>query len=238
MLIDAGISLKRIRESLNSLDLTPDDLSGVLVTHEHSDHIGGIKMLVKYHKTPIFASVGAQNSMCSDVPEVAPYLSGFTVGTEFELGDIAVSSFNTPHDATQSVGFKLKANGKTLAYATDLGHISEEVFGAMCGADIAIIESNHDKDMLRKGPYPDFLKRRVSSKHGHLSNNDCGKFAVTLAESGTRYIQLAHLSKENNTPKIASRTVSEALSKYDICVGRDIELDVAPLFSVSRVYEL
>lgn len=238
LLIDAGISLKRIRENLKSLDLTPDDLTGVLVTHEHSDHIGGIKMLVKYHKTPIFTSFGAEDSMCSHIPEVAPYLSGFEVGTEFELGNITVSSFNTPHDASQSVGFRLKADDRTLAYATDLGHVSEEVFTSMCGADIAIIESNHDKEMLRTGPYPMFLKRRVSSKHGHLSNSDCGRFAVTLAQSGTRYIQLSHLSNENNTPKLASNTVGEALSKYDICVGRDIEVDVAPLFSASRVYEL
>ncbi|MCL2366956.1 MAG: MBL fold metallo-hydrolase [Oscillospiraceae bacterium] len=238
VLIDAGISLKRIKEGLKNMDMTPDDLTAVLVTHEHSDHISGIKMLVKYHKIPIFASIGAQNSICASTPEVAPYLSGFKVGTAFELGEIAMNSFNTPHDATESVGFTLDAGGNMLAYATDLGHISEEVFTAMCGADIVIIESNHDQQMLQNGPYPPSLKRRIASKQGHLSNSACGSFAVRLVDSGTRYIQLSHLSRENNTPKIAARTVSEALGKYGISVGQDIELDVASPYTAGRVYDL
>ncbi|MCL2391292.1 MAG: MBL fold metallo-hydrolase [Oscillospiraceae bacterium] len=238
LLIDAGISLRRIKENLRVLGLTPDDLAGVLVTHEHSDHIKGIQMLVKYHKTPVFSSWGAGAGIYNSYSDVGPCLNGFEIGADFELGDITVCSFNTPHDACESVGFSLKADDTTLAYVTDLGCITEEVMNSMRGADIAFIESNHDHDMLRSGPYPPYLKRRISSQHGHLSNSDCGNFAVELVKSGTRYLQLSHLSRENNTPGLASKTVSQALFECGVNVGCDVQLDVALPFEHSRVYEL
>ena len=145
LLIDAGISLRRISQSLKSLDLKPDDLTGILVTHEHSDHVKGVEMLVKYHKTPVFSSPGAGYGICSLKPEIEPFVNGFEIGAVFDMGDITVSSFSTPHDACESVGFVLAAGGKTLAYVTDLGYITQEVMDAMRGADIAIIESNHDR---------------------------------------------------------------------------------------------
>jgi len=238
LLIDAGISLRRIKESLRKIDLTPDDLDGILVTHEHSDHINGIEMLVKYHKTPIFSSFGAGHGLCAAMPDVQPFLSCFEIGAALELGDIEVRSFRTPHDASESVGYRLHAGGKTLAYATDLGCVTEEVFDAMCGAQIAFIESNHDREMLRNGSYPPFLKRRISSKQGHLSNCDCGSFAAMLVQSGARILQLSHLSRENNTPGLAHETVTLALSDIGITVGSDVELDVALPFTPSRVYQI
>ena len=238
VLIDAGLSLRRIREALRVFDLTPDDIAGVFVTHEHSDHISGIKMLVKYHKTPVFASCGAGQGICDAIPEAGPYVNSFKTGTEFEFGDITVRSFNTPHDTTESVGYRLLAGGKALAYVTDLGCVTSEVMDAAHGADIAVIEANHDRDMLKSGPYPYFLKERIMSKYGHLSNCDCGQFAARLALSGTRYIQLSHLSRENNTPGLAHKTVDRALANCGLAVGKDIELDVAPPFTPGRVYNV
>lgn len=238
LLIDAGISLRRIREGLHRHGLAPGDLAGVLITHEHSDHIGGLAMLIKHHNALVFSSCGSGDGICLAMPEVSPFMNRFEIGTSFELGEITVRSFCTPHDAADSVGYRLQAGGKALCYATDLGYVTEEVLGAAYGADIALIEANHDREMLRNGPYPPFLKRRILSKYGHLSNNDSGLLAADLAMTGARFLQLSHLSRENNTPELARQTVAEALGKKGFAVGRDIELDVAPPFTPGRVYVL
>jgi phosphoribosyl 1,2-cyclic phosphodiesterase len=238
LLIDAGISLRRIKEGLKAFDLTPDDLAGVLITHEHSDHVKGLEMLAKYHGISIFSSVGAGHGIYYAKPHLEPYINGFEIGVSFELGDIVVTSFNIPHDACQSVGFCVQAGGKTLAYATDLGYVTQEVMDAMRGADIAFVESNHDKMMLKSGPYPAHLKKRVASKHGHLSNNDCGSFAVELVKSGTQYLQLSHLSRENNTPELAKKTEGQAMTDVGISIDKNVKLDVAMPFSPSKIYEI
>ena len=236
ILIDAGISLRRIRESLDRAGLTPDDIMCVLITHEHIDHISGLNMLVKYHKIPVFSSRGAGYGLSAAVPQVEPFLNCFETGVEFELGGITVQSFSTPHDTFGSVGYTLKAGGKKLVYVTDLGFVTEAVLEAALGADIAVIEANHDRDMVKRGPYPDFLKKRILSEHGHLSNSDSADFAVRLAGSGTRYIQLAHLSRENNTPGLARETVAFALHEGGVRIGKDAELDVAPPDAPGRSY--
>ena len=238
LLIDAGISLRRMREGLRYLGLSPDDLTGVLVTHEHSDHIGGIEMLLKYYKTPVYASCGSGFGICRVVPEAGPFINCFEAGISYELGEITVSSFRTPHDAIESLGYRLTAGGRSLIYATDLGCITDEVVEATRGADIAVIEANHDRDMLKSGPYPPFLKRRILSARGHLSNADSGRLAEELAMSGVRTIQLAHLSCENNTPGLARKTVTDAICRCGLEVGRDVELDVAPQFEPGKVYVL
>jgi len=238
LLIDAGISLRRMREGLKHLGLSPDKLTGVLVTHEHIDHISGIKMLIKYHKTPVFASYGAGYGICCAVPEADPYVNCFESGVTFELGDITVSSFKTPHDTIESVGYRLRAGDRMLSYVTDLGCVTDEVVRAASGADIAVVEANHDREMLKSGPYPPFLKRRILSGQGHLSNNDCGCFAAQLVASGTKFLQLAHLSCENNTPELARKTVVDLLAARGIEVGSDVDLDVAPQFTPGRIYKV
>jgi len=238
ILIDAGISLRRIKDGLRCFDLSPDDITCVFITHDHIDHISGLKMLAKYFKIPIFASFGAGNGICVVFPETAPFVNCFETGLEYEIGDITVGSFNTPHDAAGSVGYTLRAGGKKLVYATDLGCVPGEVLEASLGADIAIIEANHDRDRLRNGPYPGYLKRRILSEHGHLGNNDCGEYATRLAESGARYIQLSHLSRENNTPELAWETVNYSMIASGITAGKDVTLDVAPPYTPGRMYEM
>ena len=237
-MIDAGISLRRIKEGLRSVGLTPDDITCALVTHEHIDHINGIRMLVKYHKTPLFTSHGAGYGICAAIPEAEPFINCFEIGTEFGVGDIAVSSFRTPHDTVDSVGYTLAAHGKKLVYATDLGCLPEEVVKASRGADIAVIEANHDRDMVIRGPYPEFLKKRILSDYGHLANSDSAGFASALTDSGARYIQLSHLSRENNTPGRARETVENALLDRGVRLGKDVELDVAPPYAIGRIYEI
>ena len=238
ILIDAGISLRRIRDGLRRIDLTPDRLECVLVTHEHSDHISGIGMLTKYHKTPVFCSRGASSGICCVYPDAGPFINGFEPCTALNLGSITVTSFRTSHDARDSVGYIFEASGKKLVYATDLGCLTQEVLDAVTGADAAIIEANHDCEMLDNGTYPSFLKKRIRSKSGHLSNDDSAHFAAHLAASGSRKILLAHLSRENNTPERAGNTVSDALRGNGFVIGRDVDLEIAPPFTMSKLYEI
>ena len=238
ILIDAGMSLRRTKESLRELNLSPSMLACVLITHEHSDHISGLPMLLKYHKTSVFTSFGTGNGICGIIPEAEPFINCFEPGTELELGDICVKSFRTPHDSSESLGFTLSAGGKRLVYATDLGCVTAGVMEAALGADVAIIEANHDLQMLKNGPYPPFLKARILSDYGHLENSDCGEFAARLAHSGTRHIQLAHLSRTNNTPELAYNTVRDVLKANGVKPGKDVSLDVTPHFTSGRVYKL
>lgn len=238
ILIDAGISLRRITTSLKHFGLLPDELAGVLVTHEHSDHINGIKMLVKYHNTPVFAPRGVAESIYGIIPEAKNSITYFHAGTEFVLGEIAVRSFVTPHDTPESVGYRVDTDHSSLVFVTDIGCVTPTILDAALGADMAVIEANHDVRMLKTGAYPAYLKRRVLSERGHLSNDDSGQLASRLAASGTRRIVLAHLSKENNTPRLAWDTVGSALKKQGAVVGGDIDLDTAPADVMGKIYIL
>lgn len=238
LLVDAGISLKRITTGLKEHGLSVDDLTGVLITHEHSDHISGVKMLVKYHKTPLFAPHRVAAGLGSCVPEAQQTITCFEAGGEFVLGEIAVGSFTTPHDTPESVGYRFFAGNASLVFVTDFGVVTKEILDAAIGADMAVLESNHDVTMLKNGPYPAHLKRRVLSDRGHLSNNDCSKLASRLMREGTRRILLAHLSKENNTPALAYETVRRALVSKGGTVGGDVFLETAPADTMSATYNI
>ena len=209
-LIDAGISFKRIRENLSVFGLEPDALTAVLITHEHSDHIGGLATMVKYTEIPVYAPRTVANRLRYAVPGIERKLREFPVGEDVLLDGVAVRAFHTPHDTDESVGWRL-AGDRVFALATDMGHVTDEIRAGLTGADVALIEANHDVELLREGPYPYHLKKRILSGRGHLSNDDCAALAAELAGSGTESIILGHLSRENNTPEIALRTVSAAL---------------------------
>lgn len=238
ILIDAGISLRRMTASLKHFDISPEELTGVLITHEHSDHISGVKMLVKYHRTPVFAPLGVAESLCGIVPEARNSITYFHAGTEFVLGEIAVRSFLTPHDTPESVGYRFDTSRSSLVFVTDIGCVTQAILDAALGTDMAVIEANHDIRMLKTGGYPAHLKRRILSERGHLSNDDCGQLATKLIESGTKRLVLAHLSKENNTPRLAWDTVGGALKRQGAVVGGDVELDTAPADDMGKLYIL
>ena len=236
VLIDAGISLRRITRSLFSMGLAMKDLDGIVITHEHNDHIAAIKMIIKYCGAPIFAPSGAAGGILRAVPEAEACIGVFEAGASIVLGGFLIKSFPTPHDVPESVGYRFEDGKSVFALATDLGHVPREVFDGVTGAATAVIESNHDVEMLRNGGYPFYLKRRILSDSGHLSNNACGDLALALAETGTRRIVLGHLSQENNTPSAALRTVGSALSAGGFVPGRDVELYVAPAYEPGDIY--
>lgn len=221
VLIDAGISARRIVQGLGVLGLAPQDVCGVLITHEHSDHISGLPVLVKRTGMRIFAPSELGEVLKRVKPELSESIDYIPPDGGLCVGDVRITAFPTPHDASASFGYRIEGS-EVFAFATDTGHISDELLEGLQGADTVVIEANHDKVMLKNGPYPQFLKQRVLSKHGHLSNDDCAKLACLLADSGTRQIILGHLSQQNNTPEAAETAVSEALS------GRNVKIYTAP----------
>lgn len=221
ILIDAGISMRRTVAALTQLGLTPQDLCGVLITHEHSDHISGLSMLVKHHGLSVFAPKPLCEELSRVKPDIKQNLEYIPEDDKLGLGGVEISCFRTMHDTAYSVGYRFEGDG-ILGFATDTGSINDELIEGLEGADIALIEANHDVAMLRNGAYPYFLKRRILAPTGHLSNDDSGALAEYLAKHGTGNIILGHLSRENDTPELALKTVSDAVSV------KNVQISVAP----------
>ena len=228
ILIDAGISMRRIKNALGTMNLTPSDISGIFITHEHNDHIGGLEMMCKHYELPVFAPPTVANHLRWSKPRTDELICEIRVGMDYDIGELSFRAFNTPHDTPQSVGYRVQGDA-VLGYCTDLGHVNSEIYENLFDADICLLESNHDVDMLRYGSYPAFLKRRVLSDNGHLSNSCCAKTASRLLTEGKlKSLILAHLSRENNLPDLAYNTVCTELLQKGAVIGRDIDVCVAP----------
>ncbi len=217
VLVDAGISCRETFKRLKAVGEDPHQLSGIVITHEHSDHIAGLAVLARKLGIPIFmtgathyAWVRAQRDETGELP-VLPNLEPFTSGHSFHIGDIAVTPFTIPHDAVDPVGFTFRAEGVKVAFATDLGYLPPNVCDQLRGCDVLVLESNHDLEMLRVGPYPWSVKQRVGSPTGHLSNEKLAKFLGDDYDGGASYIVLAHLSEQNNHPEVARGAAERAL---------------------------
>ena len=204
ILIDAGRSLRALASGLCAVGSDLSRIRAIFITHEHSDHISALEMLCKRYKIPVhMTSVSAARLLKSTVyirqnlVEHAPLFSA-------DAGALHISSFRTPHDSEMSVGYTVHLpDGRKIGIATDIGRITDEIRENLLGSETVVIESNHDRDMLESGPYPAWLKQRIRSATGHLSNDECSAFLPELIEKGTRNILLAHLSAENNTPETA-----------------------------------
>ena len=228
ILIDAGISARRISTSLKSLGICCADISAVFVTHEHSDHICGLKTMGKQYGIPVMAPEFVAKGIKNTFPEIECYIQTIEVGQDLKIGDLSIHAFHTPHDTDESVGYKITNGIKNFALATDMGHVTEEVLRELIGVDAAVLEANHDVELLKKGPYPFHLKKRILSDYGHLSNRLCGLLAGRLFEHGAKNIILAHLSNENNTPELAYETVVQQMAKSGAIPGENVGLFVAP----------
>ena len=227
-LIDAGISAKRITTALSQRGLSPTQLSGIFITHEHTDHISGLKTLLKHPEIPVFAPRTVANHLCWSIAGLEAYLKLLTPGQDEQLGALSVLPFRTPHDTPESVGYRLTGATASFGLCTDLGHVTQEVLEGLSGVSAALIEANHDPGMLRDGSYPLMLKRRILSENGHLSNEACGLLAAALFESGTDSIVLGHLSRENNSPSLAKKIVQAALVRAGAELGNGFYLETAP----------
>ncbi|MFQ9206366.1 MAG: MBL fold metallo-hydrolase [Flavonifractor plautii] len=236
VLVDAGISCRRICTGLKELGVEPTELAGVLITHEHSDHISGLTTLTKQLRLPVYASPGTGRQLCYRIAFLEELLRPVAPGEGFSIGGLAIESFPTSHDAAESVGYALSAGGRKAAVVTDLGYVTEAVLRGIRGADLLVAEANHDVEWVQSGPYPYHLKARILGDRGHLSNEAGAELAWTAVEGGARTVVLAHLSHENNTPDRAHEVVRGVLERRGAAVGRDVALEVAPRSEKSRRY--
>ena len=240
LLIDAGKPGRRIEEALRSIGVKPETLSGILVTHEHSDHITGVGVLARRFLLPVYATPGTWMAMEEKIGKIPGELHReFYAGRDFYLGDMGVAPFGIPHDAADPVGFRLYGGRLSVSTATDLGHFSRDVYDQIAGSSLILLESNHDPEMLRINPhYSAPLKARILGDRGHLSNETCAGALISLVAAGTGTVLLGHLSGENNTPELAMAVSREALEREGIRAGRDVTLDVAQRETTGPVYTI
>ena len=241
LLIDDGIPGKRVVEGLQQAGIRPDELTGILITHEHSDHIKGLGVLLRKCSIPVYATAGTIRAM----------LSGGTLGKvdealfhpigredEFQLGDMKIHPIPVPHDAADPVAYRIFDGKRSAAVVTDLGEYDSRITQELKGLDLVMVEANHDIRMLELGPYPYYLKDRIRSRRGHLCNEAAGQLVSEILHDDIRHLVLGHLSKENNYPLLAEETVKLEIdgsdNKYK---ASDFPLDTAPRDRCGICYE-
>ncbi len=228
VLVDAGRSCKQIEQALalNSVDIA--GINAVFITHEHIDHCSALRVLAKKYKLDVYASKGTMDALINS-HKVESETKLHIIEREAVVGDILVNRIDTPHDAAESCCYRVVSpDGKSALIATDMGYMTDGVRAAAAMSDFAVIESNHDIEMLKTGPYPYPLKRRILSDRGHLSNEACAVELAELVKGGTLRLMLGHLSEQNNTPGIAIRTSAAELERAGLKYNSDYTLDVAP----------
>ena len=240
ILIDAGISNRAIGQKLAKIKIEKEQINSLLITHEHSDHVKGVDVLAR-HNPHIRVYANEQTWSAGDkyfyrVPEAQKKY--FENQKKFNIGELSITPFSISHDAKDPVGYQIDDGKHKLVVATDLGVITKGVFDHLIDADAIILESNHDKEMLINGPYPYFLKTRISSSKGHLANDIAAKLLRRVICRKTQAVVLAHLSEKNNTPNIAYETTYIELNSCGLKPTKDFELEVATQSEVSRVISL
>jgi len=239
ILVDAGLSGKRISTGLDDLNIDASKLKGIFITHEHSDHIKGAGIISRKYDIPIFANIKTWCAMKDKLGQIEDRnMKVFENDKSYSLGDLIIRPFSISHDASDAVGYNFYADNEKMSIATDIGKITDNIRRHLYKSKLVVLESNYDPNMLMMGSYPYALKKRVMSEVGHLSNEDAANFCVELIKEGTKRILLAHLSKENNFPELAYETSKGILTQNDIIVGQDVKLDVLLREEISDIYNV
>ena len=228
ILVDVGLSCKRTEEALYNIGVSPESIKAVFITHEHSDHVSGLRVFASKYNITAYATEGTLGALekSGTINGKFPFKQVSTAGDE--IASLLVKPFYTSHDAKESCGYTVEtADGRKLAVCTDLGVVTTEVEAALTGCDLVLLESNHDIRMLENGPYPYPLIQRIKSDRGHLSNESCADFAKRLIEGGTTRLVLGHLSQQNNFPELAFQTTFSALEELGAKADSDYILKVA-----------
>ena len=228
ILLDAGISCRRITSALRELSLTPEALSAVFITHTHSDHISGLATIAKHWSVPVFASEQTCRTLAFRIAGIQRLLCPYRFGQTLAVSSFTVTPFETSHDAPGCAGYRFD----DIGVLTDSGFVTQPAIEVLAGVRLLVLEANHDPDRLRNGPYPYYLQQRILSNLGHLSNLQAAEFAVQAVQSGTQEIVLAHLSAENNTPDLAYSAVQGALHDFGVACT----VSIAPRSVLSRCY--
>ncbi len=229
ILVDAGVSGKRIVTALTERRKSISSIDAIFITHEHIDHIKSAGILSRRYHIPIFANAATWEAMLPIIGDIPLSLCNtFETGEAQRIGDIEIKAFSIPHDAAAPVGYNFLVDRHKITIATDIGRLSEKIFLSLSGSDEILLESNYDIVMLQKGKYPYALKQRILGEYGHLSNKEASLACARLASLGTKHIILGHLSNENNTPALAYDIAKHYIENCGVQVGRDIKLSVAP----------
>lgn len=230
LLIDCGMSGLKLKEALNAIDVLPESIDALLITHEHIDHTKGAGVISRRYNIPIYATEGTHISM--DAGKIADEnIRIVSENVTCDINGIGVTPFAIPHDARQPVGYTFSLGSEKYAIATDIGKMNTDILNHITGSKNVILESNHDIEMLRCGSYPFPLKQRILGELGHLSNETAAKTALYLVQHGTEHIMLGHLSKENNRPEIAMLETYNLLTDSSVSVGKDMTLQVADRYT-------
>jgi phosphoribosyl 1,2-cyclic phosphodiesterase len=217
VMMDCGFSIAETRERLERAGLAPSDLAGILVTHEHDDHIGGVAAFAKKHAIPVYLTRGTGMFLPADFPAVlVRYIDPHA---PFAVGELRIDPIPVPHDAREPVQYAFGDGAVRLGVVTDLGCITQHVVDRLSGCEALVVECNHDLDMLMTGPYPASLKQRVAGRFGHLSNADAGYLVSCLDRSRMRHLIAAHLSQQNNRAELARRALAFAANCAEDCIG-------------------
>ncbi len=244
LLIDTGISRKRIEEGLNTIGLTLSDMSGILVTHEHSDHISGLGVIMRKYDIPVYGTNGtieeAAKTKYLDKVDLS-LLNGVYTDEDYEIGSLKIRPFSISHDAAEPCGYRISAIGqdKALAIATDMGCYNDYIVENLKNLDAILLEANHDVKMLQVGSYPYYLKQRILGKHGHLCNEMSGRLLDEILSDRLKKIYLGHLSKENNYPDLAYESVRSEINLSDSPFrADDFDIEVAKRDCVTAYFDI
>lgn len=240
ILVDDGLSLTNLEARLKQINVNPDDITAILLTHEHSDHLHGIKFFLKKHRTvKVYIPAFVKNYGISAITELPMGQIEWYSTSDFFIKDVTVSAIVLPHDSKFCVGYSLHFGGRKISVCTDLGFMSKQTLAFLSGSDLIFLESNHDENLLKQNPrYPIRTKKRILGNMGHLSNTSCAAALVDLVKSGVRQVVLSHLSEENNTPELAYATVKNFLLERGIIEGKHVCVDVAFQHKIGTIFEL
>ncbi len=240
ILIDAGLPGKKIDSALQEINENPSEIDGIFVTHEHSDHIKGIGVISRKHDIPIYANCDTWAAMESSIGKIKENnIKVIEKRSNTTIKDMNIKAFNIPHDAAAPMGYTVSNDKKSISVATDFGTFTKEIYDNIKDSEVILLESNHDISMLKYGPYPYQLKRRILSEIGHLSNDDCGTAIVNLLSyKSKKHIILGHLSNTNNQPDLAYQTVLNVLNENGIKEKQDITLTMASRHNPSSYISL
>ena len=238
VLIDAGESAKKIVDALSSINVTPNDLDAILVTHEHSDHVKGLGTLSKKYNIPVYANSQTWEAMPEQNAKIIESnKKHFNPSENFEIGDLKIHPFKIPHDAATPCGFNFFHKNTKRSIATDIGHMTSNIIHTLEDSSFLLLESNYDPNVLKCSKYPYSLKERIAGPNGHLPNIEAGKTISYLLNSGLKKVMLGHLSKENNFPELAYKTVMDELIENNY-KENSISLNIASRFSPSHIIDL
>ena len=242
LLIDIGVGIRTLKKEFKDYGLSLSKVHHLLITHDHADHIKSVGSLSYEYKLPVYATEivhkGIDRNYCVQRKVNAELRHQLASGETVQIGDFSVTPFSVPHDSSDNVGYMIEAEGVNFCIITDSGCVTDEMKTYISRANYLVIEANHDEEMVANGPYPQFLKGRILSDTGHLSNRSCGLALVENMTEQLRYVWLCHLSEENNHPELARKTVESVLRDFGIIVGVDLKMEVLKRNTPTGIFEL